>query len=441
MRLGKITPCVFTILFLSACNSTPQMQITKPTAFEVPPPIEFDEVRSTFALAKLINDLDRGQQIFAFPGRATTDGILCNATLGRIGVVTATGGKQYLGDWSSELGELFYDELTKMGYAVAGDPEDLFTQATSIGSAEFLVGGRLTDMSGNFCMEHDQWYGWPLQTVSGEMAVTFEWSILNTLTKEVSLKETTSGYYRMQKPEVNGILVVFEQAFLDAVRRLGSLDKVRKIARGERLTSEDILSPGLESISITNGKKRDRFQVDQLRQFVVTLRVGLGHGSGFLIGKEGHVLTNAHVVGDAKSVQVLTANGLELQGNVIAKNKARDVALVKIPSRVSEPIRIEKTAPEVSSIVYAMGTPLNEGLKATVTKGVLSAERKDKVSGLTFLQSDVAISPGSSGGPLLDENGQVIGISVAKFVGQGAEGLGLFIPIDEALQSLGVQVE
>ena len=80
-------------------------------------------------------------------------------------------------------------------------------------------------------------------------------------------------------------------------------------------------------------------------------------------------------------------------------------------------------------------------LKMTVTKGIVSAIRTDNASGMSFIQSDAAISPGNSGGPLFNSKGQVVAISVAKFTGGGAEGLGLFIPLAAALDALGVAVK
>ncbi|MCH9050748.1 MAG: trypsin-like peptidase domain-containing protein [Proteobacteria bacterium] len=99
--------------------------------------------------------------------------------------------------------------------------------------------------------------------------------------------------------------------------------------------------------------------------------------------------------------------------------------------RLERPARLEKT--------FVIGTPIKAGLRSTVTSGVVSAIRIEPRSGLSFIQSDAAVSPGNSGGPLLDENGNVIGISVIKIIGNSSEGLNLFIPIDEALEALNLK--
>ena len=172
----------------------------------------------------------------------------------------------------------------------------------------------------------------------------------------------------------------------------------------------------------------------------MTIRIGSSHGSGFFVGEDGCLLTNAHVVGDAKSVQVITALGNEIEGKVVVSNKMRDVALIKVPMRIANPNHIQVTKPKISSTVYAVGTPTDETMKTTVTRGVLSAYRTDSVTGLKYYQSDVAISPGNSGGPLFNEKGEIVGVSVVKWVGVAVEGLGLFIPIDEALEGLNIKV-
>ena len=170
----------------------------------------------------------------------------------------------------------------------------------------------------------------------------------------------------------------------------------------------------------------------------MTVRLGLGHGSGFVISEDGLILTNQHVVGDSKRVSIVLSNGIEIEGMVLARNEGRDVALIKIPLRVPSYLPVRTERPARLEKVFVIGTPITEGLRSTVTSGVVSAIRIEPRSGLSFIQSDAAISPGNSGGPLLDENGNVIGISVAK-VRKASEGLNMFIPIDEALEALNLK--
>jgi S1-C subfamily serine protease len=169
----------------------------------------------------------------------------------------------------------------------------------------------------------------------------------------------------------------------------------------------------------------------------VTIELGNGHGSGFLISRDGYVLTNAHVVGEGKNVPVVFTNGLRISGRVLRVAKNRDVALVKVPIIADHILPIsQKKPPIVLDTVYALGTPLKRGLQATLTKGVVSAHRK--LRNEPYIQADVAITGGNSGGPLLDESGNVVGITVASFV--RGQNLNLFIPIDDALKALNLDI-
>jgi S1-C subfamily serine protease len=164
---------------------------------------------------------------------------------------------------------------------------------------------------------------------------------------------------------------------------------------------------------------------------VATVESGIGSGSGFYISQEGYLLTNKHVVGDDKFVRVKLSTGRSLVGEVVRVDKARDVALLRTDPASSEALALRPDAGTVGEVVYAVGSPFGQSLSGTITRGVLSARRV--FEGVPFLQSDVAVNPGNSGGPLIDANGHVIGISV---IGTGAQGINMFIPIDDVMDKL-----
>ena len=111
--------------FLLGCNTTKQMVIPELPQNENFKNIPESKRTSTFALAKLINDIPRGEPLFAFPPRVDTDGWYCNYSYSGDNTVTSEGSRQYLGDWSSEIGIGFYETLSRKGYSVVGDPSDL----------------------------------------------------------------------------------------------------------------------------------------------------------------------------------------------------------------------------------------------------------------------------------------------------------------------------
>ena len=434
----RTLPLYISLVLLAACNTTEPLIIKEASKSTITPSkLKETQATTTFALTKLVSDINRGDPIFAFPVKPTTKGTLCNHRAN--GIVTYAGGTRYIGDWSSELGKAFYQTLTRLNYKVAGDPSDMFTQQEAVRSAEYLIGGRLTQMKGNFCHAHHWWDGRPLETYSGELYVDFEWSILNTLTKTVIFKKTISGYYKQEEPVTNGILVAFENAFIASVEAFASNPEVAMLASGGSIPSAQANQTSPSTVTVVNGiKNKNPIDIPAVTGSVVTVRVGMGHGSGFFIGKDGYLLTNAHVVGKAQKVQIRTFMGFEAPAEVVSVDDRRDVALLKAQISLPSPLPISIATPAVATEIYAIGSPIKETLGNTVTKGIVSAIRTDNASGLRYIQADAAISPGSSGGPLFDSTGAVVGISVAKFSGGGAEGLGLFIPISDALKAVGI---
>ena len=163
-----------------------------------------------------------------------------------------------------------------------------------------------------------------------------------------------------------------------------------------------------------------------------------GQGSGVVIdAAKGLVLTNAHVVDDVDSVEVTLADGRQLDGTVVGSDRVTDLALVRIPGKgkLSAARLGDSEALEVGDWAIALGSPY--GLERTVTLGIVSSLHRD-INSLGFadkrldlIQTDAAINPGNSGGPLINANGDVIGINTLVRSGPGA-GLGFAIPINLA---------
>ena len=335
------------------------------------------ETEATFALSKIVQDIDRGAKVMAYPNSGVFEGSGTYCNMSGAAEYTYTGSKRMLGNWSTELGDVFYEDLTGLGYSIAGDPADIFNQQTAVTSSEYLIGGRLVDLKGNYCQKHHWWDGRPLNTFSGETYVKIEWSVLNTLTKNVIINKTTEGYGVQEKPIVDGVYSSFVVAFSNALQGFATDDKLRAIAVGKQISSngENELTNSFTKIS--QGENTELFSVDKIKPYVVTVRIGTGHGSGAIIGTDGFVITNSHVVGGAESVQIVTSLGLEIEGKVVAVNKQRDVALIKIPMRIREPISISLDLPQVGSEIFAVGSPLKEELALTVTKGISSASSEE----------------------------------------------------------------
>lgn len=159
-------------------------------------------------------------------------------------------------------------------------------------------------------------------------------------------------------------------------------------------------------------------------------------GSGFLISADGYLLTNAHVVDHAKSVTVKLTDKREFTGKVIGLDKATDVALVKIDAKDLPFVRMANPKDlQVGEWVVAIGSPY--GFENTVTAGIVSAKDRSLPDDtyVPFIQTDVAVNPGNSGGPLFNMKGEVVGINSQIYSRSGGfQGLSFAIPIDVAQQ-------
>jgi len=161
-----------------------------------------------------------------------------------------------------------------------------------------------------------------------------------------------------------------------------------------------------------------------------------GQGSGFIVSADGLILTNAHVVRDAKEVTVRLADRHEFAAKVIGADPVTDVALLRVDAKQLPTVRLGHASEvEVGDRVLAIGAPY--GLEQTATQGIISAKGRSLPgdSAVPFLQTDAAVNPGNSGGPLFAGNGEVVGINAQIYSRSGGfQGLSFAVPIDVALQ-------
>jgi len=157
-----------------------------------------------------------------------------------------------------------------------------------------------------------------------------------------------------------------------------------------------------------------------------------GVGSGFIMSKEGYILTNNHVVEDADQIKVKLAGGKEFEGKIVGRDPKTDLALVKIAGDSDlQPLKLGNSDDlKVGNWVVAVGSPF--GLEQTVTAGIVSAKGRVIGSGPydNFIQTDASINPGNSGGPLINLQGEVVGINTAIIA--SGQGIGFAIPINMA---------
>lgn len=362
----------------------------------------------------------------------------------------------------------FYQTMAGLGYDVTGSEDFLFEEEADDDwlRTEFKIGARIVDARMDACyQEPGLWesafsrrYG-----DKGKLYIAVEWSVFDSLRKTTVYKTVTEGYVDRKHANYEGMALMFNDAFSMAAHNLAADtafhalmiegkrpprdswqqkrknhdEARRKFDAGENVSIDDI----------PLSKQPAAQHMEQARHVAVMIEGGAGHGSGFFITREGHILTNAHVVGEALRVRVVSAGKADkMVAEVLRRDPARDVALLKLEEIPDDlkitTLPIQTVWPAVGTDVYAIGAPMARQLQDTVTRGIVSAHRRHfRVLGTkqNFIQADIETHGGNSGGPLLDQYGNLAGLSVAGYTESDAGiGLNLFVPIDEALRALGI---
>jgi len=194
-------------------------------------------------------------------------------------------------------------------------------------------------------------------------------------------------------------------------------EKVESAVRPQRSPFEDLL-PGFPGLEIDPRNSQPR----------------RGEGSGFIVSSDGYILTNAHVVADTVEVVVTLSDRRELEAKVVGFDRRTDVAVIKVDSTGLPTVRIgDPSKLKPGQWVVAIGSPF--GMQNSVTAGIVSATSRDlpQDNYVPFIQTDAAVNPGNSGGPLFNLNGEVVGINSQIYSQSGSyEGLSFAIPIDIA---------
>lgn len=341
-----------------------------------------------------------------------------------------------------ELTDLFYDSLSQANYLVVGDPEKIFGQADDPLDATFSVGAQIKEIRMNVCEEASSWDGSPLNRQKGEAWVKVNWQVYSKLARRVVYQTTTEGYGKIDEGVPSGERILIQHAFASAADNLAADSGFRDVL----IARDDVEPVEVATYSTEVIPKRKPFKIpiaENIAEVIgatVTISLGDGHGSGFVISADGLILTNHHVAGQRKRVVVEFPSGLSIEGEVLRTHAQRDVALIRVPVRGLRVLPIRDEPARIGEVVYAIGTPIRHEFRASLTRGIVSAWRKDKQTRLENIQSDVDIQGGNSGGPLVDARGNVIGISMSGLGGKFSVGLNFFIPIHDALAKLNLKI-
>jgi len=330
---------------------------------------------------------------------------------------------------SEEFNQVATDELRNSGFDVLGEENKVFGEDNSY-KARYQLGATIRDMTFN---AYD-----PVGGNFSEATVLAEWQLQDAFSREIVFAYTNSGYAKLNGFDPSAV----SAAFGDALKKMIATSRLADLVATNAPTAAPATT-GTEPISI-NVARLDQPRslpedMDKVMQGVVYIRAGEMLGSGVIVSSDGYVLTAAHVVSGTKEVAVQFKAGLQLNASVVRVDQEQDLALLKLPGTGYQAVQLNLDAPaRAGNELYAIGSPLNEDLAFTVTKGVISAYREREGDKAKFIQTDAALNPGNSGGPLLDKSGRVIGIVSHKIIIPGFEGLAFGVPVDVIAKSLGI---
>ncbi len=443
-------------LLIGACTSIPQAQFKESLSMAedaCPAPILFTKLKMELPAGSDVGT------IYNF-GMSTSSWFVVPANRYMLQKAIST----------KELSSTFNMVLEGQGYDVVDYLDPIFEEEAENEylRTEYRIGGKIIDAKMNIDHEGYKRFGAVIYGNSGkkgELYLKIKWSIYDALRRTTVYTTITEGTGKLRYADPEGMTLMLNNAFEMAAHNLSS-----------DIGFYDLLVNGIKPDNWKKHKKQDdrplkydsqeqvniepqslsssplTQHINETKKAVVIVQGGAGHGSGFFITKNGHILTNQHVVGNAQRVRIVTANKKEkLIAQVLRINRARDVALLKLEEKIDNmkittlPLRIK--LPAVSEDIYAIGTPKATRLQDTLTKGIVSAHRpKYRFAGsrMDFIQGDITIHGGNSGGPLLDKNGNIIGLTVSGFVfgeDRANSNLNLFIPIGDALKKLNINVD
>jgi len=336
----------------------------------------------------------------------------------------------------------FNKVITQLGYTAEGAGRLFGGQ--QIDKAELSLAAEIKELQVNSCRNGGR-FSQEHKRINTYMKI--KWSVFDILERKIIYEATTEGsssdsYKRSTDDELS--LSRFK-AFRQSLKNLLADSELVEFFTSESRALPQLATPKGDapiplSLGLQYGDGKEKFTsiVDDLKRASVTIRSTSGHGSGFLITNDGYVVTNSHVVEKAKQA-VVVFEKIELRADVVRNDSKRDVALLKLNEFNADALSISKREPVEGETIYVIGTPLDEKLSHTVTRGIISAKRTLE-DGKEYFQTDAAINPGNSGGPVFNEYGEVVGIAVSGLFNRagGSLNINFLIPIDEVIGLLHV---
>ncbi|WP_084511508.1 S1C family serine protease [Desulfatibacillum aliphaticivorans] len=330
---------------------------------------------------------------------------------------------------SSEFKVIASELMASYGYSVLGGDNLLFGKDNS-GKAEYQLGGTIKDI------QYDTYA--PLAGNFSEAQLTIEWQLYNTYKESVVYKTTTDGSGKQQYTVGSECV---KAAFRGALENLLADPSFVAILKQSPHEEWDETPNDFSPVIINCDRKKAiklPEDLDLAMQSVITIKAGETVGAGVLISEDGLALTAGHVVSELERVSVSLKSGITLMANVVRFDEQQDIALISLPGQGYKYASMHLGPhSNIGTDVFALGAPTGEKLSYTVTKGIISGYRE--WAGKKYIQTDVALNAGNSGGPLFSPDGEVLGIVSWKIAGIGIEGLAFGVPVEAISERLNIK--
>lgn len=260
--------------------------------------------------------------------------------------------------------------------------------------------------------------------------VTIEWE-LTDIYGQPQYKEKIkgeSGEFRVLGDHQESLYNCLNDAVTSSYLKFMNAPELRQL-----LNKEENMELHFEDIALKKGEIPS--EIEQAMQASVTVKTNLGHGSGFVVSSDGYIVTNLHVIANAKKIEVISADQLPFEAVLIRQNEYKDLALLKVEKAFSYsfPISLEKNY-KIGDDIYAIGTPNSIELGQSLSKGIISGERNSEED--RYIQTDASVNTGNSGGAMINGKGVLLGVINSKMSGIGVEGIGFAIPAFEIGKAL-----
>lgn len=260
--------------------------------------------------------------------------------------------------------------------------------------------------------------------------VTIEWELTDVYGQPQYKKvvKGDSGEFRVLGDHEEAVFNCINDAVTSSYLKFMGAPELRQL-----LNKEENKALEFEDIALNRGLNPS--EIEQAMEASVTVKTNLGHGSGFVVSSDGYIVTNLHVIANAKKIEILSTDQIPLEAVLIRQNEYKDLALLKVEKSFpySFPISTEKNY-KIGDDIYAIGTPNSVELGQSLSKGIISGERNSEED--RYIQTDASVNTGNSGGAMINGQGMLLGVVNSKMSGIGVEGIGFAIPAFEIGKAL-----